>query len=112
MNVTELLDEVVSAWRANDADRASALFQVDGVYQEAGKEPVVGRDAIRAHFKRFLDGSPWRFHVDEVISEEGRAAVRYRFEIRGSGERWRERGGCAIIHRVGGLIGLWREYQA
>ncbi|HEY8313569.1 MAG TPA: nuclear transport factor 2 family protein [Candidatus Baltobacteraceae bacterium] len=112
MTLQQLLEAVIDAWRAGDAHRASAFFTPDGTYQEMGREPIAGRDAVYEHFQHFFrDGPLWRFDVEEVLVQGDRAAVCYRFAVKGSGEAWRERAGCAIVHRSGGLIGQWREYH-
>jgi predicted SnoaL-like aldol condensation-catalyzing enzyme len=107
------LDSLIGAWRTGDALRAAAHFVVDGEYGEAGDEPIVGRDALVAHFTRFFrDGPRWRFDVDDVIVEGDRACVVYRFAVEGTGAVWRERAGCAIVRfEPSGAIAAWREYE-
>jgi uncharacterized protein (TIGR02246 family) len=108
----ELLDGLFAAWRDGDALRSAAHFAIDGAYREAGHEPIVGRDAIVAHFTRFFrDGPRFAFEVDETIVEGERAAVRYRFSIAGPGERWMEKAGCAFVAFSDGTIREWREYH-
>lgn len=107
-----LIAELVAAWQANDALRACAFFAPDGIYREPGHEAVTGRDAIFAHFQRFFrDGPQWKFTVDDVLVDGDRAAVAYRFAIKGEGEKWHEREGCALVRRDGGLVVEWREYH-
>ncbi len=112
MTIRALIEELVAAWKANDAYRASAFFAPDGVYHESGREPIIGREAIFTHFQRFFrDGPPWEFEIDHVIAEGDGAAVAYRFSVRDGGGEWRERGGCALLRREAGLIAYWREYH-
>jgi limonene-1,2-epoxide hydrolase len=107
----ELLEELARAWEANDAHRAAAFFAPDGTYHESGAEPIVGREAIYAHFARFFrDGPAWRFDIDEILVDGERAAVAYRFHINRAGT-WELREGCAIVHATDGLIVRWREYH-
>ena len=111
MTLRETIEELVGAWQANDAHRAAAFFALDGVYHESGGEPIVGREAIFAHFARFFrDGPAWRFEIDEVIVEEERAAVCYRFGVNRNGT-WSMSGGCAMVHGENSLIKQWREYR-
>lgn len=113
MKFEELLDQLIEAWRVGDAHRASAFFAADATYQEAGHEPIVGREAIAAHFVRFFrDGPAWRFDREETILQGNHAAVAYRFGIKGDGQIWRERAGCALVRLEGGLIAAWREFAA
>ncbi len=111
MNLQALIEELVAAWQNYDAHRASAFFAPDGVYHEAGREPIVGREAIFEHFKRFFrDGPVWRLEVDDTIIDGDRAAVAYRFEIKDAHGEWRPRTGCAIVRQHDGLIARWREF--
>ena len=112
MTIHALIEELVSAWKTYDAHRASAFFASEGIYLESGREPIQGRDAIFAHFQRFFrDGPPWRFEIDDIVAEDDRAAVSYRFFIKGSTGQWQERAGCALVRREAGLIAYWREYH-
>jgi limonene-1,2-epoxide hydrolase len=111
MSLRELVEELARAWEANDAHRAAAFFAADGVYHESGAQPVVGRDAIYTHFARFFrDGPAWRFDIDEIVVEEERAAVTYRFSINRDGA-WETRDGCAFVRTHEGLVASWREYH-
>ncbi|MBD5605640.1 MAG: nuclear transport factor 2 family protein [Candidatus Eremiobacteraeota bacterium] len=111
MTRRETLDGLFAAWRTGDALRSAAHFDVDGVYREAGREPITGRAAIVAHFTHFFrDGPRFTFVVDETIVEGDRAAVRFRFSIAGPDETWRERDGCAFVAFSDGTIAEWREY--
>ncbi len=108
----ELIAELVAAWQAGDALRASAFFAPDGRFHEAGRDPIVGREAILAHFQRFFrDGPPWRFDASEAIVETDRAALAYRFAVLDAGGAWRASDGCALARREAGLLVEWREYQ-
>lgn len=112
-NDTEALDGLIDAWRSGDALRAAAHFSDDGEYGEAGRTPLVGRDAIVDHFTRFFrDGPRWRFEVDDTIAAGLRACVVYRFAVEGTGGVWRERAGCAVVRfDPNGAIAAWREYE-
>ena len=112
MTIHALIQELVSAWKANDALRASAFFAPEATYHESGREPLVGRDAIFAQFQRFFrDGPAWRFDVEEIIAEDDCAAIAYRFAVKGPAGDWQERAGCALLRREAGLIVQWREYH-
>jgi uncharacterized protein (TIGR02246 family) len=108
----DLLETLFEAWNSHDALRSSACFAPEAVYREAGGREVVGRPAIVAHFAAFFrSGPPWRFEVDDLLLDGDRAAVVYRFAIRGDGPDWRERAGCAVVRFEAGLISLWHEYH-
>jgi limonene-1,2-epoxide hydrolase len=111
VTLRELIEELVGAWQSGDAHRAAAFFASDAVYHESGEEPLVGRDAIFAHFARFFrDGPAWRFEIEEIIVEGERAAVGYRFGVNRDGV-WSTSSGCARVRREGSLIAQWREYR-
>ena len=107
------LDALAEAWRRGDALHAGAHFAIDATYREAGREPVVGREAILEHFTRFFrDGPQWEFMVDECLIVGRRGAVVYRFRLKGRAGDWLERAGCAIVtFDEDGSISQWREYE-
>ncbi len=108
----DLLETLFEAWNAHDALRSAACFTENGIYCEAGGRELVGREAIVAHFAGFFrSGPPWRFDVDDVVLDGERAAVVYRFAVKGDGPDWSERAGCAVVRFEGGLVALWREYH-
>jgi uncharacterized protein (TIGR02246 family) len=112
MNLRALIEDLVAAWEANDAHRASAFFATEGAYCESGQEPIVGRDAIFEHFKRFFrDGPAWQFFVDDVLVDGTRAAVVYRFNVKDVAGKWQTRAGCAFVTSAEGLITEWREFS-
>lgn len=111
MTVRSLIEELIAAWQANDAHRASAFFATDGVYHESGGAKIEGREAIFEHFQRFFrDGPAWRIDVDDIVVDGERAAVAYRFAI-ATGGAWQTREGCALVRYEGGLVSSWREYH-
>lgn len=111
MTLRDLIDELARAWEGGDARRAAAFFAPLGIFHEFGHEPIVGRDAIFAHFARFLhDGPAWRFNINEVIVDGESAAISYRFEVNIEGT-WRRSDGCAIVRYADGLVTYWREYH-
>ena len=107
------LDDLFDAWRRGDALHAVAHFSAEAIYREAGREPVVGREAILAHFTRFFrDGPQWEIVVDECLIVGRRGAVVYRFRLKGQTGDWIERAGCAIVSfDKDGALTQWREYE-
>ncbi len=108
------LVRVLDAFARRAPAEALGSFTADALYQEARKAPLRGRDAIGAHFARFAAaGRDWRFVLDDVIAQERRACVVYRFALsEGPGEPVRERAGCATVRLDDrGLIAEWREYE-
>jgi len=112
MTHRERLERLFGAWRSGDALRSAAHFAPEATYREAGRAPLSGRDAIAAHFTKFFrDGPRWEFHVDDLIVEGDRAAVRYRFATALADGSWHERAGCAFVTFADGTIVEWREYE-
>jgi ketosteroid isomerase-like protein len=113
-SMSPVLRALLDAFERGDLAAAAACFADDASYREARHDAMVGRAAIGALFERWMSsGVQWRFTVDEVIEDGGRACVVYRFAVRkGDGESWRERAGCATV-RFGerGSIAEWREYE-
>lgn len=109
----QAIESLIVAWQNGDALRAGAHFGAAGIYGEAGRPPLQGRDALVAHFTKFFrDGPAWRFLVDDIIIEGVRACVVYRFALEGTGGVWRERAGCAVVRfDDDGAIAGWHEYE-
>ena len=110
----DALTMLLEAFASGALSGAAACFATDATYQEAGRPPIRGRDAIAAWFEGFAaSGMTWRFTVDEVIRNASAACIVYRFEIfGGSGEPQRERAGCALVRcDERGQVIAWREYQ-
>ncbi len=112
LRTRETLEGLFAAWRNGDALRAGAYFAANARYVEVRHEPILGRDAIVAHFTTFFrDGPVWDFNVEETVADGERAAVRYRFAIVGEDGSWRELSGCAFVRLADGTIAEWREYE-
>jgi limonene-1,2-epoxide hydrolase len=100
-------------WRAGDEIGSAAYFTPDGIFHEAKKDPVVGRDTIAAHWKPFFHGGPeWRMTVHDLFGDGERFAVAYTWEIKLKDGTWTGSPGCAIVKTRDGKIAEWREYKA
>ena len=105
------IDAAIAAWTGRDPDAAAASFSADGCFMESGREPVVGTAALRARFASFFAGvADWEMSVDETLVQGERAAVFYRFRVKGASGAWSERAGCAGVLVRDGRIAVWREY--
>ena len=50
MTPAEVLDRWIEAFNEGDADALCALYHVDAINHQVVRDPVIGRDAIRAMF--------------------------------------------------------------
>lgn len=108
------LETLFALWRAGDEAGAAAYFADDGIFHEAKKEPVVGRDTIAAHWKPFFHGGPeWRMTVHDLFGDPASEtfAVSYTWEIKLGDGTWTGSPGCAIVQTRAGKISEWREYK-
>lgn len=108
-------ERLVGFWRARDVKGALSLFAPDGVFWEAGKEPLRGREAIAGFWEPFFaSGIEWKMDIDEVVADAGgeRFAIGYTWSMKGSSGEWKSSPGCALVHTANGTIAQWREYKA
>jgi hypothetical protein len=99
-------------WRAGDEVASSEYSNADGVYQEAGKEPVVGRDRIAERWGKFFHGGhEWRFNVRDIFGGGENFAVTYIWEFKSKYGSWDHKPGCALVKARDGNISEWRQYS-
>lgn len=98
--------EVVSVWvdafNRADTDALAALYTVDATNHQVAFDPVVGRAAIHAMFRREFAAAEM-VCIPENLFEDGEWAIL----------EWRDpKGlrGCGFFHVVGGLIQFQRGY--
>lgn len=114
MSFYALLQRLIDAWHAGDADTAAELFAPDAVYHEAGREPLRGRAAIRAFMRRFFaGGSAVHMVVGDVLVDGETAFVAFTFAMRGEGGAARQTMEMGALVRFGdGYVTEWREYRS
>jgi ketosteroid isomerase-like protein len=79
---TQLVDDWLAGWAAEDPDMVAAVFTDDGEYTNpTGTETFIGRDEIRAHAEEYLkfilNG---RRMGDGVVTENGGFVFRIAFD--------------------------------
>ena len=113
MSFYALLQRLIDAWHAGDADAAAELFAPDAVYREAGSEPLHGRPAIRDFMRHFFaGGSAVRMVVGDVLVDGETAFVAFTFAMRGAGGTARQAMEMGALVRFGdGYVTEWREYR-
>ncbi len=98
--------EVVTAWveafNRADADAVTELYADDATNHQVAFDPVVGRAAIHAMFRREFAAAEM-VCIPEHVFEDGEWAIL----------EWRDpKGlrGCGFFHVIGGLIQFQRGY--
>ncbi|MDE2572895.1 MAG: SgcJ/EcaC family oxidoreductase [bacterium] len=113
MSFYALLQRLIDAWHAGNADAAAALFAVDAIYREPGREPLRGREQIRDFMRNFFAaGSAVRVVVGDVVLDGETAFIAFTFAMRhenGEGSHATEMG--ALIRFSAGCVTEWREYR-
>jgi hypothetical protein len=107
------LHALIDRWRAGDEEGAVAFFTADGSFHEAGREPLIGRDALLGFWGPFFHGGPpWRMTVHDILGGEPRFAIVYTWEMGGKDGAWKASDGVAVVDVRDGKIARWREYKA
>src|SRR5262249_8658306 len=100
----QLVAAWVEAFNRGDADGLAAMYAADATNDQVVTEPVVGREAIRAMFRREFAAAEMVCLVEHVF-EDGEWAIL----------EWRDpKGlrGCGFFHVGSGLILFQRGYWA
>jgi uncharacterized protein (TIGR02246 family) len=112
VNVADF-EALFALWRAGDETGSAACFTADGIFHEAHKAPIAGREHIAAHWAPFFHAGPeWRMTVHDLFGDGRRFAVAYTWEVRTPSGTWSASAGCAIVHTRDGKIASWREYKS
>ena len=98
--------EIVAAWVAafnrGNADEMAAFYAGDAVNHQVAREPVVGRDAIRAMFARDYAEADMVCIVENIFEDGEWAILEWRDPL---GLR-----GCGFFHIRDGKIAFQRGY--
>lgn len=92
----------IDAFNRADVEALAALYAPDATNHQVVREPVVGRDAIRAMFEREF-GEAEMVCLEENLFEDGEWAIL----------EWRDPNGlrgCGFFHVVDGRIRFQRGY--
>lgn len=98
----KLLRTWIDAFNRGDADALAALYHPDAVNHQVAEEPVAGREAIRARFRREFATADMTC-IPENLFQDGEWAIL----------EWRDPlglRGCGFFHVVDGRIRLQRGY--
>ncbi len=114
MNVVERFAE---AFNHRDVTGLLALFTPDATYRDLFYGPHAGETALRGMFERmFHEGRDYRWSMDAVVMDEGRAAAEWTFGYTASAAVPRSEGrrvrfsGMSIFELEDGRIRAYREY--
>jgi len=106
----KIVADFFDAWRSMDADNVAEFFTEDAVYHNIPMERIVGRDAIRATVKGWLDAMPSiDFRFNHVVVD-GNIVLMERCDLVSTTSGAAELPIMAVIELENGKIAAWREY--
>ena len=106
----QIVADFFDAWRSMNADNVAAFFTDDAVYHNIPMERIVGRDAIRATVKGWLDAMPSIDFRFKHVFVEGNIVLMERCDIVSTTRGTAELPIMAVIELENGKIAAWREY--
>jgi ketosteroid isomerase-like protein len=102
MSPLEVVERWVARFNAGDADGLADLYHQDAVNHQVTQEPVEGRDAIRAMFRRDFAAADMSCIVKSIHEAGDVIALEWRDPL---GLR-----GCGLVTVRNGLIAFQRGY--
>jgi limonene-1,2-epoxide hydrolase len=102
MRPRELVERWVAAFNTGDADAMAAFYADDAINHQVVREPVVGREAIRAMFAREFAMAEMVCETESLF-EDGEWAILEWKDPKGLR-------GCGFFHVVDGRIVFQRGY--
>ena len=102
MRPKELVREWVDAFNRGDADEMAVFYTEDAVNHQVANEPVTGRDAIRAMFKREFAAAKMVCQIENLFEDGDWAILEWRDP---QGLR-----GCGFFRIMDGKIAFQRGY--
>ena len=102
MRPRELVERWVAAFNTGDADAMAAFYADDAINHQVVREPVVGREAIRAMFAREFAMAEMVCETESLF-EDGEWAILEWKDPKGLR-------GCGFFHIVDGRIVFQRGY--
>ena len=106
----QIVNTFISAIEARDVDAAVALLADDVSYENMPMDPIVGRDAVAATLRMFLEpASEVEWPVRRQLVD-GTCVVNERLDRFKIGDGWLELPVAGVFEVDNGLITLWRDY--
>ena len=106
----QIVNTFISAIEARDVDAAVALLADDVSYENMPMDPIVGRDAVAATLRMFLEpASEVEWPVRRQLVD-GTCVVNERLDRFKIGDGWLELPVAGLFEVDNGLITLWRDY--
>lgn len=102
MTARETILAWVEAFNAGDAERLAAFYAADAINHQVANEPVVGRAAITAMFRREFANAEMVCQIENLFSEGDWAILEWKDPL---GLR-----GCGFFQVSDGLIQFQRGY--
>lgn len=110
MSAEQIVNDFIAAVEGKDVDGAVALLAEDISYENMPMDPIVGRDAVAATLRMFLEPAS---EVDWPVLRQlvdGNCVVNERLDRFKIGEGWLELPVAGFFEVTGGQITLWRDY--
>lgn len=105
-----IVNDFISAIEAKDVDAAVALLADDISYENMPMDPIVGREAVAATLRMFLEpASEVEWPVRRQLVD-GTCVVNERLDRFRIGDGWLELPVAGVFEVDDGLITLWRDY--
>ena len=112
-----VVERFAEAFNRRDLDGLLALFTAEATYRDLFYGPHAGTAALRGMFERmFHEGRDYRWSMEAIVTDEGRAAAEWTFGYTASAAVPRSEGrrvrfsGMSIFELEGGRIRAYREY--
>ncbi len=102
MTPAELVNQWVAAFNRADADALADFYHVDAINHQVAEEPVSGREAIHAMFRREFANAEMVCIVEQILEDGDWAILEWKDPL---GLR-----GCGFFHIVDSKIKLQRGY--
>ena len=110
MSPSQIVNDFITAVEQKDVDTAVALLSDDIRYENMPMDPIIGRDAVAATLRMFLEPASaveWPVLRETV---DGSCVMNERLDRFKIGDGWLELPVAGVFEITDGLITLWRDY--
>lgn len=110
MDPQPIVREFIAAIERKHIEAAAALLTDDIRYENMPMDPIIGRDAVTATLRMFLEPASeveWPV-LRQVV--DGNCVINERLDRFKIGDGWLELPVAGVFEVTGGAISLWRDY--